>query len=330
MGQEGGEQGHKYPRRRFIKKGLAVLGGVLLGGAYLNTRKAPEVEIKELPADILTDEELTDAHIQVYASLDTQLLIRKSALELPLFKDAAEGKLNQVVIALADNLSWNATRKLPEDARLVWDSITESPEENYQSMLKWYKDKSASNEESEESKRKAQTEIDRMLSNPSEWIEGHKAISFAWGYHLRTNTISGYSWITGDKAKNFLKEHPELDNRIYIFLGVGGRLAPNPNQSFLNPEQVKKSASSQQAFVRGDSYRFESPSSGFALRHEIGHYPGNSEYQADAFALESIEEAWKKYKEGKDDSGYSFVFINPKGTTITQNTPANENPELIV
>lgn len=84
-----------------------------------------------LPADTLTEEELRAANITIYQTPITQLYLRREALKIPIFQDAANGKLDGVVISLVDHdrLSWAAIDKLPDDARLIFQALESHPSE---------------------------------------------------------------------------------------------------------------------------------------------------------------------------------------------------------
>ncbi len=108
-------------------------------------------------------------------------------------------------------------------------------------------------------------------------------------------------------------------NKAYIYLCVGGDSEPNPTQSYPGPEQFS-------IFTNKDSYTVFAKDNlpGFILRHEAGHYekqdPDKSENEnlANRVAYERLIEAWKKYQQAGDISGYPFVFVSPRGVTITE------------
>lgn len=95
--------------------------------------KAPVVARPDLllPADTLTEEELRAANITIYQTPITQLYLRREVLKIPIYQDAASGKLDGVVISLVDHdrLSWAAIDKLPDDARLIFQATELHPSE---------------------------------------------------------------------------------------------------------------------------------------------------------------------------------------------------------
>lgn len=139
--EKSGILGRKMTRRQFGKDlaKLGLVGAALSTGVVSARDLMPEAEPKpkeyprptELPADVLTEEELKKAGIKIYQTDSIQLYLRRNALEeIPLFKDAAGGK-EGVVISLVDHhsLSWNAVEKLPQDARLIFQTVFPHPSE---------------------------------------------------------------------------------------------------------------------------------------------------------------------------------------------------------
>lgn len=93
---------------------------------------SPEASPTEEPVQFLTEEELAKAHIRIIQTPKVTLKLEKEIFDFPLFKDAKEGKIKEAVIVLVDNpfLSWAASKKLSEDARLVWQAVTPHPTEH--------------------------------------------------------------------------------------------------------------------------------------------------------------------------------------------------------
>lgn len=149
--------GSRYPtyrqldRREFLKQagaitGTAVMVGTVLyqvGRAQYDAYSKPE----GLPEDILTKEELAKAGITVYQTPDVQLYIRREALEIPVFKDAAKKRIDGLTISLVDHdrISWNAVNKLPYEARKAWQDVNPHPkqwkEPYWDNLVKYFKDK---------------------------------------------------------------------------------------------------------------------------------------------------------------------------------------------
>lgn len=139
------------PTRRNLLKGFAAAIGLVAvakaGLTLLSSQEAARTE--NLPEDVLSEEELKQAHITIYQTPQVQLYLRRSALEIPLFKDVLRGKyayrgeaeenLDGVVIALvdSDSLNWNAISNLPDDARLIWQGGELHPSEYTESI--WQK-----------------------------------------------------------------------------------------------------------------------------------------------------------------------------------------------
>lgn len=118
----------------------------------------------------------------------------------------------------------------------------------------------------------------------------------------------------------FLRQNPEFERKVYIYLAVGGDLKPKPEESYPNPKQFGRYRNSLWGSF-GYDRRLTSESLGFILNHEIHHYNplGNNhgEFETDLLTVNHIAGAWKKFQETGDTTGYPFVFATDKGITIT-------------
>lgn len=116
---------------------------VSLDQTPIPTAQAPK---KEKPTHFLTEEELEKAHIKIYQTPEVTLKLEEGVFDFPIFKDAREGKLKEVVLVLVDHrqISWNALAKVPEDARLVWQAVNvhpaEHPDQYWEDRKKYTKD----------------------------------------------------------------------------------------------------------------------------------------------------------------------------------------------
>lgn len=127
----------KTSRRGFlsglIKTGVgagAIAAGISIPKDYSGERR--------LLPDTLTSEELAENRIRIINSKDTELYLRNEVFDFDLFRDAKEGKIDEVVITLVDgdSLSWNALGKVDDEfTRKLGQVISEDPdvyvEENY-------------------------------------------------------------------------------------------------------------------------------------------------------------------------------------------------------
>lgn len=313
----------------------------------------------ELPSDILTEVDLEKNHITIYPTAHTQLHLRREALKLPIFKDVEEGKLNGVVIALVDSetLSWKSTSNLPEDARSIYQSAERHPreytEEWWQKRIKFEEDEIKFYQQNLNGyeKRLAKTSSEKKRNSSREQIlawkkaiqasqeklrvfqDRQKAIDYlsekGYGqgryFRFTKEFLDQLSEFDGDpqlleRAHALVDHHPEWSNKVYIYLCVGGKYTPSPDQPFTDPNMYTKSQDPNRNLRSYTVFPKDLPSrKGFILRHELAHYvAGRMEGIADELALGSIEEAWKKYQETGDSSGYAFVFVNKKGVTITK------------
>ncbi len=148
-------------RRRFIRKlakGVAVVATLATGGLFVaqNRKNDQPTQLDKtsydaypkpegLSDDILTKGELQKARITVYQTPEVQLYLKRGALDIPIFKDAANLQNNGLTISLIDNdrISWNAASRLPDDARSVWQAVYREKDpkqwsENYWQDLKRY------------------------------------------------------------------------------------------------------------------------------------------------------------------------------------------------
>lgn len=145
------EQGDKSPGNFFTEPILrrAALGriskmvGASVGLAIgLNPDRTASAKIalpkERIFDDLLSDELLQAAHIRIIQAPGVKLRLRKGIFEFPVFQDAREGKLKELVVVLVDHpsLSWNASNKMPEDAKLAFQAHSlnprEAPEEYWQ------------------------------------------------------------------------------------------------------------------------------------------------------------------------------------------------------
>lgn len=125
---------NKRLTRRDVIKGTAAIalqaaiattiGDIAHEQLTSDSKKSPQDPIEkspqlELPADILTYKQLEEAHIRIPENSEVKLFLRESALNLPLFKDAKEGLLDEVVIVLvnAPYINKETLETLPDDLK---------------------------------------------------------------------------------------------------------------------------------------------------------------------------------------------------------------------
>lgn len=134
----------RFSRRTALKAGLAT--ALLAAGVKVTSHSADKDNFSEagdLPEDTLTEEELSKAHIKIYQAPEVKLHLRKEALDLPVFKDAKEKKIEGVVITLIDAsaINWDSVGKLPNEPRSIWEATQLYPEEyrsDYWDQLREY------------------------------------------------------------------------------------------------------------------------------------------------------------------------------------------------
>ncbi len=320
-------------RRQFLTTALAAASVALVtpfdtgrGQVFL-----PLSELGRVSSDVLTEAELRSAGIIINQSPGTKLYLRRRALQLPLFQDVLSKKIQGVTISLLDreSLSWSAGNSLPTDARAIlqhyyrdpstyseyqWDS-ERTTFDIYIHNLQIYretlnKDLAVNIRDKEKVRRTIETvesAIEKFKNDRELLGDRKKAIE-----HFSENS---------DAIGQFFRE----ENKVYIYICVGGKLLPNPSDSFPSPDWFDIDYDEVMTLSQGYT------NIGFTLRHEFSHYNPdydpkdrstrkvNPEETADRLALETIKSAWQTYQKNGDSSEYAFVFVNSNGVTIAQN-----------
>lgn len=250
----------------------------------------PEPLPPGLPKDTISPEQLQSQRIRVIQTEKVKLYLREKISEFQLFNDAKKGKINEAVIVLVDvpYLSWNMNNEIPEEARQIFQAAYPYSEEN-------------------------------------------KDTGLAAGTVINTNHLLSNDFINGNfeqsqRARSLLETHPEIKNKIYVYIAVGGDLKPNPSQSL--PKHDNRPEKTFKAHT-GGTY-LDTPlhgHQGFLLRHELIHYKNPNEFNTDELnvdraALISLVAAWNHYYPNKDNSKFPFVFVTDEGITITKNQNA--------
>lgn len=196
----------RFPRRTILKgagKGALAITAAAATGAVpdifkyestvlLNTNPAEKLNLpprpEGLPEDVLTEKELKAMNITINQTERVQLYLRRSALDMPLYKEAAEGK-TPVVISLVDSeaLSWDAVDKLPPDARLAWQSLESHPAEWRESF--WREYQQYAQEQAayfQKNRQYLEKELDEIVSGKAE-IDTKNSIELYQGLISKTN-----------------------------------------------------------------------------------------------------------------------------------------------
>lgn len=296
-------------RRRFLRLGAAGLALLVLLPEFSSEAQ------ERSPNDVLTEQELEKAHIKIYQTPDTKLFLRRSAFELPLFRDAKNGKLNRVAIVLVDDdgIGWKTSETFPQEARQVWQ-MSKSPTQ------KWFDRKS----ELEKQVKAQETSGNPMLVVSKSKLKYHLDNRDDWVRREaeRKEFVAGLiqGWQIAQARPDFIKDHPELAKSAFVFVAVGGYLAPKPENSYPQPNQLDYSPPDPANSTDGKSYLIGGFSTNlYSLRHEISHYNDPEsrvlDSAADTRLMDSISRAWERYSQRGDPSGYPFVFVNSYGTT---------------
>lgn len=353
------------PSRRGLLKGFVAAIGLVAaakaGLTLLSSQEAPRTE--NLPEDVLTEEELKQAHITIYQTLQVQLYLRRSALDIPLFQDVLRGKytyrgeemgkLNGLVIALvdSDSLNWDAISNLPEDARLIWQGggihPSEYTEEEWQKIIKSKQDNGiylhnlqlSSRQESE--RKKIQEEIDRIKLELEIFQDRPRAISYLASHRDSTGLFFIAPKINPEdlvqdksryKEKQYQRklatvQHPEWYDKAYLYLAVGGVSKPSIAESYPRPDQFKV----DRQYYPEDYIVTEGRSIGFTLWHEVSHHvSGTAEGEADELALKNITDAWEHFRRTGDSSRYPFIFKTDEGLIFTKRQTSIQGEQHVV
>ncbi len=290
----------------------------------------PFVESSEMKAqrnELLNEEQLKEANIGIVQTPGVKLSLKRSVFDFEVFKDASKGRLKELVVVLVDDssLSWNAGKKLPKDIQEVYQTSLVNPYER--SAKEWTQELNP-----EELKRAMTSEAEHIstlgtiIRFDGEFNDGPSTdlIDF-----MEKRSSPGE--VKRLERKIVASRDPKLKDKVFIFVAVGGKRKPYPNQSYLSPNQFQEIPGSHPPGYTEGTYRYIGPTTaGQTLRHESEHYYNNphgissSEYNADTGMFKSIEDAWKRKQEG-DESGYPFVFETAEGVTITKNI-AQQDP----
>ncbi|MCR4324242.1 MAG: hypothetical protein NUV69_00965 [Candidatus Curtissbacteria bacterium] len=320
-------------------------------GNLTENQRTPQLEI---PQDVLTPEQLEEAHIRIIDTPGTELYLRDDALDqFRLFQEAKEGKIGEVVIVLvdSDSVSANAIQKLPQEARDIWLATNDLPGEDREYLRELHSDFIEKIEESrleytgnpqDQAKRELALENMREYGKSLEFVQDilsklplrsreellkEKEFSNVGGKYtpamLSNYKVEGRLATPREKrAEKLFAEHPEYADKIYLFLAVGGVMEPHPYQSFTPPPWF----SDNPFEFNGQEYRFRDRPLSFQFRHELFHRESDDEYQTDTAAFENMKKAYVDLKFKGNDRGYPFIFKNRNGVTIIMNLKDTAEP----
>lgn len=294
------------------------------------------------PNAILTDEQLERYHITISQGAETRLHLKAGVFDFEVFKDVVDGKTGGIEIALVDALNMNPLKGInfSPAARAVFDlyygpqnarSIVRQNLNFNKALLERKKEYQPLNSEDgfnaiidanklenhirvqEEALAGSDSEFNRYFSNDYTLPHGSTQAS---GFFVSSDLLNTEEW-----AKNLPQKYKDKN---YFFMSVGEWYVPHPENSYPDPTILDDSRIPEIARSDPNAYLFRStvdsaskvPS--FVIRHELSHYPKNSERMADQEAYDSLRNAWIRYQFG-DESGYCFVFENKYGITTAAN-----------
>lgn len=325
-------------RKNFWRKVAgAGLGAMLALGSHadanITAELAPFRVSAEMPSDVLTAEQLQAAHIRINHTPETQLHLRQAALNVPLFRDAASGKIDEVVITLTpETISPHTVSQLPKDVKLMYKGLVQPH------LSKMVKD---DNKFTNPEKEFIQKHLDGMFDGNIDWnkeiqhaiTDKEKQFLSKMETTINLTSKAGFAgiFLSGRRLEEenptFAKEHPELTNKAYILLDVGGKRKPNPKQSYPQPSWF---STNLENFFDSETYKYNPnyPAPGYNLGHEGGHYDpetvGANEAQADTAAFNGLARALNLFRTTGNNRDFWAVFKNDLGITITKDPPKQE------
>lgn len=267
----------EYSRREFLS--FLPRAGLLLNlfhsSNILNSSRRQYFD--GLPQDVLSDEELKKFNIRICSTLNTQLYLRPSALNIPLFADARGGVIDEAVIAFVDDnyLTYDSTRELPEDARMLWDAVMPENMGREQALRGFFARGGTRNY--------LHSDTDKLrdfLDNHPEY-EKRMYMFLSVGGALTPHPENSYP--TPEIVLEGCEEQPIRDFDYYRFF-------PRPN----NPAFV--------LFHEAGHYH---------IRLSKG------EWMADNYAIDMMTYNSNRYKITGDTRSFPFVFVNSEGLTVT-------------
>lgn len=288
---------------------------------------------EKLPDDTLTPEQLKAARIRIIQSPSVKLHLREGAFDVPVFRDAAEGKLDELVIVVSDKTNWNITKTWDDEARTMWRTHYEP---KYRDMLT--STLVTPGLESQDAHNYLRDNIGKILEGTMRWEDLYALVQseddkLRLIYRQKVvdeilnndriphighpgGEITATKWYLAGWLKNLL-QLPDNKNKVFIYLYADehGGLMPHPDQSFLHPNQLT-------ARNDGSEYLVAGITAGFALKHEAEHYDPASnkprpERITDARAFFQTRDAWNHYSQTGSTRKFWAVFVTDEGITIT-------------
>ncbi|QQG43334.1 MAG: hypothetical protein HYW45_04020 [Candidatus Daviesbacteria bacterium] len=230
-------------------------------------------QLKELPSDTLTEQELKDYGITITSTSEYDLFLRKGILEMPLFKNLKETRAKGLQ---KTNLSGR-------------EFIFEKPT------------------------------LDIVLLG-SKIITGEDALQVPNNdlrdFFSRINYQGPYIKAVGHFMKHEIdledtEQRRRMQDRYFLILATGTLTELLTSRDDLpEPSAILKNQPTEGHLREYVPMKYENYGQWLSqlFRHETSHFLGGSEWEADMAAVSSLEQASKRYKEAKDDTGYFLVF----------------------
>ncbi|MBI2543194.1 MAG: hypothetical protein HYW24_03345 [Candidatus Aenigmarchaeota archaeon] len=244
--------------------------------------------LRELPGDILTDQELKELGITITNLSDYEFYLRKGALEFPGIRRSKEDLIKSKRYGSKGDEIVETTLNF-----FLFDNHVLTPDEYKKIPIDYVRDLLI--KESSESSFNGQfVSAERHLPNGKLKMEYYVLVATG------SNVLS-----TGRElhSRNDLPAFPDID------------LEQAESPGYLNLKRKKTYDQGQRLSI--------------ILRHEILHFLTRDEWEADKYALKSLQEAERMYREKGDDSGYPFVFRDRRnGVIIRTRQKRNYRPHI--
>ena len=270
-----------------------------------------EVGEPQLPSDVVSEQSLQQSNIRVYQGRETQLYLRGNIFDIPLFKDASDGKVGKVSVVLIDagRLYPEKINDLPKELAghyHIYEKVTQEKQELLAETLDAVLQLTQENEEKYIEGKINQEKYEGSKKYYEKRIEEIKN-------EIQQNSIPPRGlFMNGRDVQRYrpdlLGNYPESADGITIYLAVGDKMKPHPTQSNPKPNQFPQVETDLFELMLSNKYlvKLDSVTPGYVAHHEASHYETSSEPSADKKALERI---------GR--SLYPFVFVNSNGLTYT-------------
>lgn len=289
-----------------------------------------EIGDPKLPSDALSEQVLQESRIKIFQGKETQLYLRSSVFEIPLFRDARDGKFAGLSIVLVDagTIAPENLQGMPKEVQGHYQLFRRVAAEKSQRLNERLEGLEEFRREKEEEFTRNQITSERYES-VKEFYEKEKAETLADITKINKPPLGIF--MDGRRVKKYypewVEDQPELSESITIYMAAGGEFKPHPTQSHPKRKQFPENKVDSFLALFTNDYKIDTAfaTPGYVIHHEVSHYETGdsifgSEYQTDTIALERIEKGL-----------YPFIFVDVKGLTYTKNRISDDEkkPSLL-